>query len=130
MSYWGDRRDNLEKLFPTCTSFCDYHPQYPDGLIERTNKGLIFLMAFWSGPAVSRFKTACYSLEDSVPWDQFSFDVVDVDGLQGDDPFSSYEQLDGYGEVFWIRDGRIVASMGRDWMSEKFDENTQRVLDA
>jgi hypothetical protein len=81
MNYWGDRRDQLETLYPACTSFCHYHAKLPPHLVEQTKLGVIFLHAFWSGPSVVKFKYACYALEDSVPWESFEFHVVDVDGL-------------------------------------------------
>jgi hypothetical protein len=120
MDYYGDKRDSLERLYPTCTSFCQYHPQYPARLIEATPRGVVFLLAWWSGPAIERFKFACYALEDHEP--PLAFHVIDVDGLAADSPFEEKQKLGGYGEVFWVRDGAIVSSMGADWSKQRFDE--------
>ena len=128
MSYWGDRRDQLEALYPTCTSFCHYHAQFPHSLVEQTRCGVIFLHAFWSGPSVARFKYACYALEDSVSWDSFEFHIIDVDGLPPGSVFERHQQLGGYGEAFWIKDGGIIASQGRDWSNEQFDAHTSNLL--
>lgn len=128
MSYWGDRRDQLDTLYPTCTSFCHYHAKPPCGLVEDTKRGVIFLHAFWSAPSAVRFKYACYALEEAVPWDSFQFHVVDVDGLAPGSIFEQHQQLGGYGETFWIKDGQIVASQGRDSSNKQFDANTANLL--
>jgi hypothetical protein len=130
MSYWGDRRDELEKAYPTCTSFLRFHPEYQDSAIEGIRCGIVFLYAAWSGPSGMRFKSACYALEDSVPWDRFTFDVVDVDGLTSSNRFEAHETLGGYGEAFWIHSGKILKSMGRDWSNHRFDQFTQELLQA
>jgi hypothetical protein len=70
------------------------------------------------------------TLEDSVSWDAFEFHVIDVDGLPQGCVFEQHQLLDGYGETFWVKDGRIVASMGRDWANDSFDENTSNILQA
>jgi len=129
MSYWGDKRDTLENLYPTSTSFCKFHESYPESLIEGIECGIIFLMAFWSGPSVQRFKSACYSLEDAVMWERFSFHVVDVDSLNDSDLFTSSERLGGYGETFWIKDGLLVGSMGEAYSVVRFDELTRLITD-
>jgi hypothetical protein len=128
MSYWGDRRDDLESAYPTCTSFLRFHRGYRDGMLEGIRCGVVFLFAAWSGPSIMRFKFACYALEDTVPWDRFTFDVVDVDGLRSGNPFEAHEKLGGYGEVFWVRSGKIEQSMGRDWSNERFVQFTLELL--
>jgi hypothetical protein len=130
MNYWGDRRDQLETLYPTCMSFCHYHAKFVHSLVEQTKRGVIFLHAFWSGPSAAKFKYACYALEDSVPWDSFEFHVVDVDGLPASSIFEQHQQLGGYGEAFWIKDGSVFASQGREWSNEQFNENTSNLLRA
>ncbi|MEZ5301808.1 MAG: hypothetical protein R3F11_14330 [Verrucomicrobiales bacterium] len=130
MSYWGDRRDDLERAYPSCTSFLTYHPEYREGLIEGIRCGVIFLYASWSGPTVERFKLACYALEDSVPWDRFAFEVVDVDGVAPGSPFDEHQRLGGYGESLWILSGRVFRSMGADWSMKKFGRFTDELLEA
>ena len=129
MSYWEDRRDELDKLYPSCNSFVKFHEKYNRGLVESIRCGVVFLYAPWSGPALSRFKFSCYALEDSVPWERFSFDVVNVDGLGSGEPFTREEALGGYGEVFWVSSGKIIESMGREWSKEIFSLNTQRLIE-
>jgi len=130
MSYWGDRRDDLESAYPTCTSFLKFHPEYRDGLIEHIRCGIVILYAAWPGPSVVRFKFACYAVEDSVPWDLFTFDVVDFDGLKPGNPFETHEKLGGYGEAFWIHSGKILKSMGSEWANDRFNQFTQELLQA
>ncbi|MEM7397168.1 MAG: hypothetical protein AAF492_33010 [Verrucomicrobiota bacterium] len=128
MSYWGDNRDQLEEYYPTSTSFCRYHSDDSGEFIQRIEKGIIFLMAFRSSQAVKRYTSLCYALEDSVPWDQFEFHVIDVDGLGPANAFSEHEKPGGEGEIFWIRDGKIVDSIGPDWSPEKVDEKTKKLV--
>ena len=128
MNYYGDHRDLLEKLYPSCTYFSSYHSEYPEGLIEGISCGVVFLIAFWSAPAVARFKYCCYGLKDSVPWDRFELHIIDADGLKPEDPFSDLQRLGGYGEAFWIRSGTIVNSIGSEWSNERFDELTRRLI--
>lgn len=108
----------MERLYPTCTSFCHYHASYPAGLVEATERGVIFLMAWWSGPAVERFKFSCYALENNA---RLVFHVVDADGLDDTCPLGEKERLGGYGEVFWIKSGAIFRSMGAEWSKERFE---------
>ncbi len=128
MRYFGDKRDKLEEIYPTCTTFCKFHSGYPEGLIERVDVGLIFILAFWSAPAVVNFKATCYVLEDSVPWDSFQFHVIDVDDLVSPGPFHEYHPLGGWGEAFWISHGKIVDFMGKDWSKERFDIVTKNII--
>lgn len=99
-------------------------------MLEGIRCGIVFLYAEWSGLSVMRFKSACYALEDSVPWDHFTFDVIDVDGLVPNTPFESHQKLGGYGEAFWIHSGNILSSMGIGWSNEKFTQFTLELLQA
>ncbi len=122
MSYWRDDRDLLEELYPSCTSFTRFHPQYPEGLIQSIPCGMLYLIAFWSASAVARFKFCCYCLEDSVEWDRFEFHVIDIDTLKPSDPFTDHQRLGGDGDVMGIRAGKLVGSLGREWTDEHFEE--------
>ena len=76
------------------------------------DRGLLFLMAFWSGPAVVGFKRICGSLlAHELPCD-FVFRVLDWDGAtQFLEPLSRHDLIiGGNAEAFWFRQGEIVAS--------------------
>lgn len=120
MDYWDDKRDRLERLYPSCTSFCRYHPRYPTGLIEATSCGVIFLLVWWSGPAIERFKFVCSALEDAEP--PVAFHVIDVDGLDDESPFDEPQKIGGYGEVLWVRNGKIFSTMGANWSKQRLEE--------
>ena len=76
--------------------------------------GLLFLMAFWSGPAVMALKTVCRALSQASLPAHFCFRVLDVDGV----PREVIDELiaraglasHGYGEGYWFRDGQIFAA--------------------
>lgn len=128
MSYWKDKRDDLESAYPTCTTFLRFHPEYRDDLMQEIQCDIMFLYAVWSDTSIKRFQFACYALEDSVPWDRFTFDVVNVQGLSAGNPLMADEAWDDCGKAYWIRSGKILQSMGSDWSNEKFDQFTRELL--
>ncbi|MES2694154.1 MAG: hypothetical protein V4773_11825 [Verrucomicrobiota bacterium] len=123
MTYSADQKDALERLFPGSTAFCHYHAEYSDHLVENTINGVLFLMAWWSAPAIDRFKLLCDVFGQRLAAAHLRFYVVDVDGLISRTPFARGERIGGYGEIFWIKDGRVVGSMGADWSAERFEKN-------
>ena len=122
--------EELERLYPGCTRFLTWHPRYPEGLLEGIRCGVVFIHAEWSGPAVMRFKAACAALDGRVPWDRFTFHVVDTDGLSDGGPFRAHEVLGGYGEAFWVLAGKVVRSVGRDCGADDFRRYTAELLEA
>jgi len=68
---------------------------------------------------------ACALLQkDSIP-----FHVLDVDGIETGSPFEAGQRLGGYGEVFWVKEGKILRSMGVDWSERKFQAYTSLLRD-
>ena len=45
------------------------------------DRGLLFLVAFWSGPAAMALQTVCRAFSHSSIPDHFCFRVLDVDGV-------------------------------------------------
>lgn len=119
MAYFGDKRDTFERLHPTCTSFFDYHPAYPAGLVESTPHGVIFVIAWWSSPALQRFKFVCRALDESAK--RPAFHVVNIDGIPAGSPIELPGPLYGCGEVFLVRAGKIAAYIDAMWPKERFD---------
>ncbi|WP_395734649.1 hypothetical protein [Prosthecobacter sp.] len=78
----------------------------------RMDCGVLFLMAFWSGPAVLGFKRICESLNTFDLPNGFVFRVLDWDGAT---PFlerlSQYNLvIGGNAEALWFRKGEIIAA--------------------
>lgn len=96
--------------------------------VRAIGRGVLFLMAFWSGPSVKAFAKLTEVLA-SLPSNDLELVVVDVDGS-----FPLYElpefkgQISGAGETAWVWDGRIVATSGRGLNAECFEPNTVALL--
>ena len=97
-------------------------------------RGIIFLIAFWSGPARKAFAVFADFVADFGDSD-LTISIVDVDGapdfyeLLQLTPTTQY--IAGYGEILWVRNGQIVAkARGHDYIeSPQFlAETTSRVI--
>ena len=103
-------------------------------LLQSIDCGLVYLMAFWSGPAILawvKFAEFATRMRDS----QVRFAAVDVDGspdlydfLQASpgNPF-----IAGWGEIIWLRRGLVVSmANGRDVLSlrQAIERNTESIL--
>ncbi len=80
------------------------------GLIDR---GVVFVMAWWSGPALSSFASLTKALAAEDPMGRFDLIVVDIDGaaeLEGTPEFKG--QLRGWGEAAWLVEGKMFAFEG------------------
>ena len=101
----------------------DHHllKSYSDGLFDQfefqaiggletllIENGLLFLMAFWSGPSVMGFKNICRGLQHvSLPND-FVFRVLDIDGATAELLNHLVEfppKIGGNAEAYWFRNG-------------------------
>ena len=100
-----------------------------DGSTVRSiGRGILFLMAFWSGPSVKAFAKLTEVLA-SLPSDDLALVVVDVDGSAPLYELPEFKgQISGSGETAWVRDGRIVATSGRGMNVECFKPNTLALL--
>ena len=128
MSYWEDKRDDLEILYPTCTSFCSFSSIYKQGLIESVGNGLILIMTFGSDTSALQFQKICYRLEDSIDWNTFTFLIIDADAVIDTIQLQTIEPLSGNGEVFAVKDSRIIGSMGACWSEPHFERLIAQVI--
>jgi hypothetical protein len=108
-------RTNTEILRGYCGSLFDrieYFESSDDSKAE-IERGLLFLMAFWSGPAVLGFRNICRVFErDGVP-DGFIFRVLNIDGVSR--PLMSHlsqlcPQIGGNAEGYWYRSRQVFAT--------------------
>ncbi len=106
---------NAEILRGYCGSLFD-RLEYFEASDETTaaiDRGLLFLMAFWSGPAVVGFRNICRVFERHGVPAGFTFRVLDIDGVAG--PLMShlaqlYPQIGGNAEGYWFRSGQVFAT--------------------
>jgi hypothetical protein len=92
--------------------------------------GVLFVMAFWSGPARLAFQELKRMLEVVDPEGRLEFVVVDTDGCP--DLYELPEfvgKLHGAGETAWIRDGQLLRTSGLGYHPECFEPYTRLLLE-
>jgi hypothetical protein len=128
-NYYNDGRDVLEGAYPTSTTFTRYHLRPTLAGFKRRKRGVSIIISLERNSALERFRKVCYGLEDSVPWDQFHFDVYDFSGVVDLLPvLSPFGAVVGAGEIYWIRDGCVVNAMTSDYDPIRFDEFTEQLI--
>ncbi|MDY3557454.1 hypothetical protein R5W24_006645, partial [Gemmata sp. JC717] len=91
--------------------------------------GVVFVMAWWSGPSRQGFAKLKRVLADLDPGGRLEVVVVDTDGCP--DLYECPEfvgQLHGWGEVAWVREGRVVRTSGMGHRPECFEPFTRELL--
>src|SRR5262249_45128233 len=105
-----------------------YYPDADEVAVRSIRRGILFLMALWSGPSVQAFAKLTEVLA-SLPSHDLELVVVDVDGSAPLYELPEFKGLvSGSGETAWVRDGRIVATSGRGLNIECFKPNTLALL--
>ena len=106
----------------------NYYPDADEAALRSIGRGVLFLMAFWSGPSVQAFAKLTEVLA-SLPQHDLELVVVDVDGSAPLYELPEFKgQIAGAGETAWVRDGRIVATSGRGLNVESCNPNTLALL--
>jgi hypothetical protein len=98
-------------------------------VIHLIGPGVLFVMAWWSGPARVAFARLRRVLDGLDPHGRLELAVVDTD--RADDLFQLPEffgKIHGAGETAWVRDGRIVHRSGIGYHPECFGPNTAALL--
>jgi len=93
--------------------------------------GILFFMAFWSGPARQAYGELKRFLAELDPGGQVELIVIDVDGctkLCKLPEFGVRTIRGGYGETAWVHNGRIVSTTGQRFHPECFMDNTRALL--
>lgn len=91
--------------------------------------GVLFVMAWWSGPSRQGFFKLKQVLAALDPGGLLELVVVDTDGCP--DLYECPEfvgQLHGWGEVAWVRGGRVVRTSGMGYHPECFEPFTSELL--
>lgn len=106
-----------------------YLPDAGEDIIRSIGRGILFLMAFWSGPSVKAFARLTEVVAKLDKEGVLELMVVDVDGSPG-----LYEvpeflgKVHGAGETAWVRDGNIIATSGLGLNIDCFEPNTAALL--
>jgi hypothetical protein len=104
-----------------------YVPDAHEGTVRSISRGILFLMAFWSGPSFKAFA----KLTEVVAGigEQLELVVADVDG-----PSSLYDlpefqgKIHGVGEAAWVLRGKTVATSGLGFDPDCFEPYTRLLL--
>ena len=104
-----------------------------ESVFPSVSRGILFLFAFWSGPAHVNFKHLAGTLAELDPQCRLEFVVVDIDGAPGVCESPEFRgKVGGNGEAAWIRDGHIEAvsyyDRGKATVRD-FEQVTIRLLD-
>ena len=107
--------------------------RFEDVQLGKIRRGIIFVFAAWSGPAVLGFERFTQMLSefsasslDAVVLDTDCLTAETATQLFGTDGF----RAGGYGETIWVRDGVIIArEVSSDHSASVFREHTRDLLD-
>lgn len=98
-------------------------------VVDRITCGVVFVMAFWSGPSLRAYRRLTEVLAALDPEGRLEFVVVDADGCPAlYDRAEFIGRMSGAGETAWVRDGRILYDSGLGYNPECFEPNTRMLL--
>ena len=109
--------DPVESISPLVEPIADRVHFLPEPTIDTVSSircGVVFVIAFWSGPARSALATFCKTLDRVDVSRAIHVYVVDTDAVP--ESLANWLQLDaisGMGEIFWICRGNPTARHGR-----------------
>jgi hypothetical protein len=99
------------------------------GTVRSIRRGVLFMMAFWSGPSVRAFSKLTEVVARLDGTAALEFVVADVDGSPGLYEIPEFkDKIHGWGETAWVRDGKIVATSGLGLNIDCFEPNTAALL--
>src|SRR5262245_2815524 len=122
----------IENLYlpPSLAPRTRFYTESDRGVIATIRCGVLFIMAFWSGPsrkAFEQLKRALGSLEPDGRWELI---VVDTDGCPELYDLPEFaRKLHGAGEAAWVRKGQIVRTSGLGYRPECFVPYTRLLLE-
>ncbi len=106
--------------------------RFDDVQLGAMRRGVIFVFAAWSGPALLGFKQFTKILSEFVA--ALDLVVLDTDCLTAETATQLFGtdgfRAGGYGETIWVRDGVITArEVSSDGGEQVFREHTRDLLD-
>ena len=128
MSESFDRMAALGEMPPTLSVRLRFLPEADRSVIANIRCGVLYVMAFWSGPAQSAFaelKRALTIEDEAGVLELIVIDIDDCPDLEDQPEFAG--KLRGWGEAAWVKDGVIIGtSVG--YHPECFGPNTRQLL--
>jgi hypothetical protein len=126
-----DRLIKLAKMSKLPADRIRYVPDAGEEFIRSSHRVVLFLMAFWSGPARQAFVALTETIAKLDIENRLELVVVDVDGSPELYEAAEFEgKVHGYGEKAWIRDRKIIATSGMGLNTACFEPNTLALLAA
>ena len=108
-----------------------YLPNADEKVVKAISRGILFQMAFWSGPAVQAFAKLTEVIARLDPDGMAEFVVVDIDGSERLTAVSEFlGGVRGAGETAWVRNGSVIATSGLGLNIDCFVPNTILLLEA
>ena len=108
-----------------------YFPDAVESVVRAITRGILFQMAFWSGPSVRAFAELTEVIARLDPDGVTELVVVDIDGSDACLRCrSSWVAFRGAGETAWVRNGTIIATSGPGFNVECFVPNTALLLES
>jgi hypothetical protein len=108
-----------------------YFPDADERVVRAITRGVLFQMAFWSGPAVQAFAKLTEVIATLDPGGRIELVVVDIDGSEALSAVSEFlGGVRGAGETAWVCNGSVVATSGLGLNVECFVPNTRALLEA
>ncbi|MFO0919487.1 MAG: hypothetical protein U0872_14400 [Planctomycetaceae bacterium] len=101
-------------------------------VIQTINRGVLFVMAFWSGSSRLALHSLANAIETVDIEGQLELVVVDADDCSDIYDLWAESHLtypSGAGEAVWIKDGRIMHTSGLGYNPDRFVLNTKLLLD-
>jgi hypothetical protein len=104
-------------------------PEADQSVFGTIQLGVLFVMAFWSGPSRLAFAQLKRALTEADPDGRLEVVVVDTDGCPNlyDSP-DWHGGLHGAGETAWICEGRVIFTGRYGSAPSEFESNTRRLL--
>jgi hypothetical protein len=107
-----------------------YFPEADETIIGGIDRGILFLMAFWSGPSLKAFASITETVLRLDTSHALELVVVDLDGSPAVCTVPEFTgKIQGAGESAWVRNGSIVATSGFGLNIECFAPNTKLLLE-
>ncbi len=87
-----------------------FYAETDSSVIRTVNCGVVFVMAWWSGPSRQVFGNLCERLGVLDPECKLELVVLDADGGRTD--WSQiWKSMGGSGETAWVNDGQVVGTL-------------------
>jgi hypothetical protein len=127
MADGASRREHLY-LSPELDARTRFYPEADRSVVGTINCGVLFVMAFWSGPCRLAFAALKKVLAETDPQSRLELVVVDTDGCPELYHLPEFRGgLAGAGETAWVKGGQIVSTALRP-TAEALRANTAELL--